>query len=97
MNNLPIPNPVAVVVPSPDHSAAEFPPLEWFSYRQDVLNGRTLKSEPLIESELYYKSLDPIEQQNFDRKARAFFADNLDFRNKSTIFLRDRYYWEVKE
>lgn len=72
------------------------PPPDWFTYRQDALNNRVPMDRPIVESELYYKSLSPIEQQNFDKRARSYFADNQDMRNKSTLFLRDKYYWEVK-
>lgn len=81
----------------PPFSAAEFPGLDWFIYKQDVLNNRIPKdSRALTEPELYFNSLSEAEQLNFTKRSRLFFADNQDMRNKNDRFLRDRFYWEVK-
>ena len=74
------------------------PPQSWYIYKQDVLAGRQAKDHrPLTEPEFYYSTLTESEQMNFNAAARRFFADDMSIRNKNDRYLRDRYYWEVKE
>lgn len=74
------------------------PPLEWYEYKQDVVSGRRAKDDrPITEPALYYSTLTEQDKLGYDKQVRLFFADNLEMRNKSATYLRNLYYWEVKE